>query len=108
MLQFASACCSIDMFSHNFAERYKKILNGSSQFVIIQFGLSIFRFDKRISKYVNKTYNFYVFPNTSPLPGLIRETKFLSQASSLGFLASHGFDFNKLIKEGMYLINMLF
>ncbi|XP_057366976.1 poly(A)-specific ribonuclease PARN-like [Daphnia carinata] len=87
-------------------ERYKKVLNGTSQFVIIQFGLSIFRFDNSISKYVNKTYNFYIFPNTSTLPGLC-DTKFLSQASSLGFLASQGFDFNKLIKEGIPYLNLV-
>ncbi|KAI9559432.1 hypothetical protein GHT06_013420 [Daphnia sinensis] len=87
-------------------ERYKKVLNGSSQFVIIQFGLSIFRFDNSITKYVNKTYNFYIFPNTSTLPGLC-DTKFLCQASSLGFLASQGFDFNKLIIEGIPYLNLV-
>uniref|UniRef100_A0A0P4Z454 Putative Poly(A)-specific ribonuclease PARN n=1 Tax=Daphnia magna TaxID=35525 RepID=A0A0P4Z454_9CRUS len=88
------------------SERYKKVLNSSPQFIIIQFGLSIFRFDNSISKYVNKTYNFYIFPNTSTLPGL-PDTKFLSQASSLGFLASQGFDFNKLIKEGIPYLNLV-
>ena len=50
-------------------------------------------------KYGNKTYNFYIFPHTS-MRGLC-DKKFLSQASSLSFLANQGFDFNKLIKEGI-------
>jgi poly(A)-specific ribonuclease len=81
------------------SERYKKVLNGSSQFLVVQFGLSIFNFDKKIMKYGNKTYNFYIFPHTS-MRGLC-DKKFLSQASSLSFLANQGFDFNKLIKEGI-------
>lgn len=80
------------------AERYQKINKSAMQFLIIQFGLSIFQYDKARKKYANKTYNFYVFPNSND--SWRNDVKFLSQASSLKFLATQGFDFNKLFLEG--------
>ncbi|XP_046462302.1 poly(A)-specific ribonuclease PARN-like isoform X2 [Daphnia pulex] len=39
--------------------------------------------------------------------GGLCDKKFMSQASSLSFLANQGFDFNKLIKEGIPYLNLL-
>jgi len=82
------------------AERYHKLREGSMKFLVVQFGLSIFTYDNEAKHYTYKTYNFYVFPSTKTLPG-IPDPKFLSQASSIGFLVAQGFDFNKLFKEGI-------
>lgn len=49
---------------------------------------------------MNDAYNFYLFPRGSPGP----DRMFMCQSSSLDFLASQGFDFNKLIKDGEHLL----
>ena len=79
-------------------ERYRKIRSSSSKFLVVQFGLSIFQY--KSGKYYCKSYNFYTFPsNNFSLPGH-PDASFLCQTSSISFLASHGFDFNKLFQEG--------
>lgn len=75
---------------------YSTLLQGSTDFLLVQFGLCAFRWDEKTNQYMNESYNFYVFPRGRPGP----ERIFLSQSSSLDFLASQGFDFNKLIREG--------
>lgn len=82
------------------AERYKKVKQSSMQFLIVQFGLSAFKCDKSSNRIIYKTYNFYTFPNVSPRSSGSQDLKFLCQASSISFLSSHGFDFNKLFREG--------
>ncbi|XP_052759535.1 poly(A)-specific ribonuclease PARN-like [Galleria mellonella] len=79
------------------AEYYTKVLNSSSEFLLIQFGLCAFCFDEAENHYVNEAYNFYLFPRGRPGP----EKMFLCQSSSLDFLATQGFDFNKLIRDGI-------
>lgn len=85
------------------AERYKKIKEGSKSFLVIQFGLCIFLYDKKMKAYKSKSYNFYIFPNSSGISGT-PDPKFLSQASSITFLSNNGFDFNKLFREGVKII----
>lgn len=75
---------------------YIRIMNGSCDFLLIQFGLSAFYWDETKNHYMNDTYNFYLYPRGRPGP----DRMFLCQSSSLDFLASNGFNFNKLIKEG--------
>ena len=82
------------------SERYRQSAASVSQHLLLQFGLAAFRYDEDTDSYTHKTYNFYVFPRTSPnikLP----ERWFASQASSLEFLSNQGFDFNKFIGEGV-------
>lgn len=79
-------------------EYYTTLLNGSSEFLLIQYGLCAFYWDEKENQYMNDAYNFYLFPRGRPGP----EKLFLCQSSSLDFLASQGFDFNKLIREGEY------
>lgn len=84
------------------SERYEKLRQGTQQFVIMQFGLCLF---KKISatKYTAQPYNFFVFP-ASPTPKKI-DLRFLCQASSMTFLAENNFDFNKWVKQGVFYLS---
>ncbi|GFW43198.1 poly(A)-specific ribonuclease PARN [Trichonephila clavipes] len=81
------------------AERYMKIREHCSKFLIIQFGLSTFKYHPEKKIFTHRDYNFYVFPR--PHIRQAPDPRFICQTSSLHFLASHGFDFNKVIYEGI-------
>uniref|UniRef100_A0A0V0G5L2 Putative polya-specific ribonuclease parn n=1 Tax=Triatoma dimidiata TaxID=72491 RepID=A0A0V0G5L2_TRIDM len=81
------------------SEYYSKLRSGALDFLVVQFGLSAFRKEECGKRYTNKTYNFYLFPRQ--LNRQARDRRFLCQASSLTFLTEHGFDFNKLFREGI-------
>ncbi|KZC04656.1 Poly(A)-specific ribonuclease PARN [Dufourea novaeangliae] len=68
-------------------------------FLLVQFGLSAFTFDTQNHKYSQRSYNFYVFPR--PLNRAAPDCRFMCQASSISFLTTQGFDFNKLFKLGI-------
>ncbi|XP_046660583.1 LOW QUALITY PROTEIN: poly(A)-specific ribonuclease PARN-like [Homalodisca vitripennis] len=85
------------------AEYYHKIKNGSLDFLLVQFGLVAFMYNEEQKKYTHRAYNFYLFPK--PLSRQAPDCRFLCQASSLDFLASHGFNFNKLFNEGIPYLN---
>uniref|UniRef100_A0ABM0MZ12 Poly(A)-specific ribonuclease PARN n=1 Tax=Saccoglossus kowalevskii TaxID=10224 RepID=A0ABM0MZ12_SACKO len=80
--------------------------SASVDFLLIQFGVSVFTYDKNKARYIAQPFNFYIFPrpmNSRHAPDKI----FLCQSSSIDFLISQGFDFNKLFKEGIpYLMPM--
>lgn len=80
-------------------ERYSKLKNGCKEFIIIQFGLCTFTWDKKQELYIAKPFNFYVFPKVwnRQCP----DVRFLCQSSSIDFLTEHNFDFNKLFREGI-------
>ncbi|CAG9786357.1 unnamed protein product [Diatraea saccharalis] len=78
------------------SEYYNRLYNGASEFLPIQYGICAFYWNEEKKHYMNDAYNFYLFPRR---PG--PEKIFMCQSSSLDFLASQGFDFNKLIKEGI-------
>eukprot|EP00096_Caligus_rogercresseyi_P014653 TRINITY_DN7169_c0_g1_i1.p1 TRINITY_DN7169_c0_g1~~TRINITY_DN7169_c0_g1_i1.p1 ORF type:complete len:562 (-),score=217.34 TRINITY_DN7169_c0_g1_i1:209-1894(-) len=83
-------------------ERYAATIRPSiTQFMAFQFGLSIFR--PVPGGFSNQTYNFYVWQGAS-VPS--HDARFLSQSSSIDFLASHQFDFNKLFREGLSYIRL--
>lgn len=84
------------------SERYDKLRNGTQHFVIMQFGLCLF---KKITttSYTAQPYNFFVFP-ASPTPKKI-DLRFLCQASSMTFLAENNFDFNKWVKQGVFYLS---
>ncbi|XP_076248460.1 poly(A)-specific ribonuclease PARN isoform X2 [Calliopsis andreniformis] len=73
-------------------------------FLLVQFGLSVFTFDTETLKYSQRSYNFYVFPR--PLHRAAPDSRFMCQASSISFLASQGFDFNKLFNMGIPYLTM--
>ncbi|KAG1667789.1 hypothetical protein FOA52_010826 [Chlamydomonas sp. UWO 241] len=79
------------------ADRYKRALRSARQFTVLQFGLSVFSRDAATGGYTAKTFNFWVFPQQRGS----HDARFLCQASSLEFLACKGFDFNKVIYDGI-------
>uniref|UniRef100_A0A673W9H2 Poly(A)-specific ribonuclease PARN n=1 Tax=Salmo trutta TaxID=8032 RepID=A0A673W9H2_SALTR len=72
-------------------------------FLLFQFGLCTFTYDQAESNYVIKTFNFYIFPK--PFNRTSPDTKFICQSSSIDFLASQGFDFNKVFRHGIPYLN---
>ncbi|XP_044586480.1 poly(A)-specific ribonuclease PARN-like isoform X1 [Cotesia glomerata] len=81
------------------SQYYQKLKSGSMDFLLVQFGLSAFTFDVQTNKYSQRSYNFYVFPR--PLNRAAPDCRFMCQASSIVFLTSQGFDFNKLFRDGI-------
>ncbi|EAW85111.1 poly(A)-specific ribonuclease (deadenylation nuclease), isoform CRA_b [Homo sapiens] len=83
--------CFISLFQH------------SMDFLLFQFGLCTFKYDYTDSKYITKSFNFYVFPK--PFNRSSPDVKFVCQSSSIDFLASQGFDFNKVFRNGIPYLN---
>ncbi|XP_044015716.1 poly(A)-specific ribonuclease PARN-like isoform X1 [Aphidius gifuensis] len=81
------------------SQYYEKLSSGSMDFLLIQFGLSVFTYDEKMKKYKHQSYNFYVFPrgNNRSAP----DCRFMCQTSSIMFLSNQGFDFNKLFSSGI-------
>ncbi|XP_072319625.1 poly(A)-specific ribonuclease PARN isoform X2 [Eucyclogobius newberryi] len=84
-------------------ERYTKLKKHSMDFLLFQFGLCTFKYDHSKSKYIIKPFNFYVFPK--PFNRSSPDIKFICQSSSIDFLASQGFDFNKVFCHGIPYLN---
>nr|XP_021506495.1 poly(A)-specific ribonuclease PARN isoform X2 [Meriones unguiculatus] len=84
-------------------ERYRKLKKHSMDFLLFQFGLCAFKYDHTDSKHVTKSFNFYVFPK--PFSRSSPDVKFVCQSSSIDFLASQGFDFNKVFCSGIPYLN---
>ncbi|XP_066130899.1 poly(A)-specific ribonuclease PARN [Saccopteryx bilineata] len=84
-------------------ERYQKLRKHSMDFLLFQFGLCTFKYDSINSKYIIKSFNFYVFPK--PFNRSSPDVKFVCQSSSIDFLASQGFDFNKVFRNGIPYLN---
>lgn len=81
------------------AQYYGKLRAGSMDFLLVQFGLSVFTYDSQTDKYSQRSYNFYVFPK--PMNRHAPDCRFMCQTSSIAFLANQDFDFNKLFKYGI-------
>lgn len=90
-----------------FEQFYTKARQNICQFQIVQLGLSIFKASSKTGDQFDcNSFNFYIFPKEcSLLDRQDKERYFLSQASSLSFLAENGFDFNKLIRDGISYLN---
>ncbi|XP_029006735.1 poly(A)-specific ribonuclease PARN [Betta splendens] len=84
-------------------ERYTKLKKHSMDFLLFQFGLCTFKYNQSKSKYITKTFNFYIFPK--PFNRTSPDIKFICQSSSIDFLASQGFDFNKVFCHGIPYLN---
>ncbi|XP_063915783.1 poly(A)-specific ribonuclease PARN-like isoform X2 [Zophobas morio] len=83
---------------------YEKVRKNCKEFLVIQYGISAFRFDPSDGKFKQRSYNFYIFRR--PINKNIPDQRFLCQTSSINFLTSQGFDFNKLFKSGISYLNM--
>jgi len=80
-------------------QRYDKLQESARQFLLVQFGLCTFHYNPKDGSYTNQAYNFYVWPR--PTSRQAPDPRFLCQTSSLDFLMSQNFDFNKLIRDGI-------
>ncbi|KAI8055826.1 CAF1 family ribonuclease-domain-containing protein [Syncephalis plumigaleata] len=106
--------------------RYEKIRQASNAYRVIQLGVCVFSTKYTDSnsnndssnsnnnasskttptstgkrqKVMAQPFNFCVFPKESSEFGR-EECNFMADASSLRFLASHGFDFNQLVEKGI-------
>ncbi|XP_054956451.1 poly(A)-specific ribonuclease PARN isoform X2 [Pan paniscus] len=58
---------------------------------------------RSLKRYIMKSFNFYVFPK--PFNRSSPDVKFVCQSSSIDFLASQGFDFNKVFRNGIPYLN---
>ncbi|KAF0357475.1 CAF1-domain-containing protein [Gigaspora margarita] len=84
--------------------RYLKVRAAATKFLIIQFGLCTFTYNKDEDTFVACPFNFYIFPaNTDKRDN--NDICFMCSGSSLHFLMKCGFDFNKLISQGMPYMN---
>ncbi|KAF9139316.1 hypothetical protein BG015_002067 [Linnemannia schmuckeri] len=82
-------------------EGYEDLRKSASKFLTIQIGISTFKFDPSNGSYLAKPFNVFVFPTT--LTGYSPQGRcFLTEASSLDFLAKNRFDFNKWIYQGVH------
>ncbi|KAF5270616.1 hypothetical protein FQA39_LY01354 [Lamprigera yunnana] len=82
---------------------YEKLRRSSKQFIIIQYGLCMFRHDETSNTFFQQGYNFYIFPHSGNKH--VPDHRFLCQSSCIDFLSQCGFDFNKLFKEGIPYLN---
>ena len=82
-----------------FEELYKQKRLGSSQMLLIQYGVCLFTWNDDHHSYDALPFTFYIFPQ--PYKGFGNDIMFTSQSSSINFLAEHGFDFNKLFYKGI-------
>ncbi|KAI8146903.1 ribonuclease H-like domain-containing protein [Fennellomyces sp. T-0311] len=82
--------------------RYEKLREASKEFSIIQYGVCAFK-KTGSRQYSAKPFNFYIFGGDTP--NMTSQRSFLSSASSLQFLRSHNFDFNKWIDAGIPFYN---
>jgi poly(A)-specific ribonuclease len=97
---------STQVTEHSFdtiSERYSKLRENCMKFIIVQYGLSTFKYHPKQNKYTHKDFTFYVFPR--PHIRQAPDPKFMCQTSSLHFLASQGFDFNKVIYDGIQYLS---
>ncbi|SAL96564.1 hypothetical protein [Absidia glauca] len=87
--------------SDDIQQRYHKVQQHVQAFTVVQYGVCAFK--KTPTGYVAKPFNFYVFGGDND--NIQSYRNFLSSASSLSFLRSNNFDFNKLIDDGIPFYN---
>ncbi|KAF6020993.1 PARN [Bugula neritina] len=79
-------------------ERYEKLKQGNMKYLMCQVGLSFF-FLESDGSYTVKPYNFYILPSAAASTD--DTSNFVCQTSCINFLTSHGFDFNKVFRDGI-------
>ncbi|KAI5061448.1 hypothetical protein GOP47_0023953 [Adiantum capillus-veneris] len=79
---------------------YRRIKHLAEKFTVFQVGFALFHLDPVCNRFLAYPYNFYVFPRNDLHLGL-PATSLSCEASALEFLASHGFDFNLCIQDGI-------
>uniref|UniRef100_A0A0K2TTZ9 Vezatin, adherens junctions transmembrane protein [Latimeria chalumnae] n=1 Tax=Lepeophtheirus salmonis TaxID=72036 RepID=A0A0K2TTZ9_LEPSM len=81
--------------------RFEKLHKGSIDTLIIQLGLTAFRFEPLETIYKVKSWNFYVFPDSF---GSLK-FPFTCSGASLKFLIQNNFDFNQCFYHGVPFLN---
>ncbi|CEP08008.1 hypothetical protein [Parasitella parasitica] len=85
------------------ATRYSKLKSCVQEFTIIQYGVCAFKRDASNGNYIAKPFNFYIFG--ADTEDVQSRRVFSATPSSLAFLRSNKFDFNKLIEHGIPFYN---
>eukprot|EP01084_Bolivina_argentea_P197833 338932_1 len=85
------------------SQRYMKTREQIQNFLMIQFGICLWIYDNKSFKITGYPFNFWTFPSNSQNSNGLT---FLCQTSSLTFLRQHGFDFNKLIDNGIDFLSI--
>ena len=83
------------------AERWKKVHTNVSKFTVLQYGICLFSFCPDTRRWQSKPFNFWLFPDSSRNSSEV----FSCQASSLAFLSSCNFDFNKCVEQGVPFVS---
>ncbi|GMR62495.1 hypothetical protein PMAYCL1PPCAC_32690 [Pristionchus mayeri] len=81
-------------------ERYEKSLHSVRRFPPAQLGIALFTALEDGERYKVDVFTFYLFQSVS----MGRDYSF--SIASLSFLSEHGFDFNKLTREGISHVNL--
>ncbi|RNA14887.1 poly(A)-specific ribonuclease PARN isoform X1 [Brachionus plicatilis] len=84
--------------------RYEKIKNNDNNFLILQFGLCLFKYNEGDKSYETNAYNCYLFPRSVNCK-YSRDLSFSCLNSSLEFLIEQNFDFNKVFKKGVSFVS---
>ncbi len=84
--------------SSGFQYRPWKNSGTATNFLIVQLGFCAFTFDAKSNKYFSKSFNFYIYP---PHLDDLHDPNFLCQTQSLKVLGESGFDFNKVVRQGI-------
>lgn len=84
-------------------QKYQKAKNGSNEFLILQYGLCLFTWNKDKENYIALPFTFNIYPR--PYKRFFNDVMFMVQSSCLDFLAQNNFDFNKLFYGGVSFIH---
>ena len=69
------------------------------RFIFLSLGMVTFHYDAKTDQFTNRAFNFYVWPR--PFSRSAPDPRFGCQTSSIDFLVSQNFDFNKLFRDGI-------
>ncbi|CAG0881662.1 unnamed protein product [Darwinula stevensoni] len=78
------------------SDRLKKMQENMMEFLVLQVGLCAFHWVPEARKWKYYAYNFNVFPSAEH-----GDLTFPCQVETMKFLLEHGFDFNRVILEGI-------
>jgi hypothetical protein len=78
--------------------KYQKLKFNCERMFAFQFGITTYKWDSNLNKYVMRPFNFYTFPNSTILE---KQGNLMFDASAVKFLISNNFDFTKLFREGI-------
>ncbi|XP_075266120.1 poly(A)-specific ribonuclease PARN-like isoform X2 [Convolutriloba macropyga] len=85
--------------------RFLKCRRDVLKYSPIQVGIACFEYDaSQKNKYIVRPYNFYVFPYHNSFQYPEKRIQFLT--SSMCFLSTHGFDFNKWVNSGIPFLSV--